>query len=196
MHAAWSSSIRGVRGETMCKLSCKCLSSVQTSVSGGSRAGSFGGYFTKKISLHRWKPFFSVLSQTPRNTTSPHTYPRKLSSVSLCKRSLYETTHVPPHTTHTRTLRPTHTPYNHKNENIAIMADQLNMNNLSLQESQHAPKPGHQQNGGYGQGRSAYIPPHMRGARGGPAPGPPAFDGPPPMGGPNGFGPPPGVQAK
>jgi ATP-dependent RNA helicase DDX3X len=76
------------------------------------------------------------------------------------------------------------------------MADQLNMNNLSLQESQHAPKPG-QQNGGYGQGRSAYIPPHMRGARGGPAPGPPAgFDGPPPMGGPNGFGPPPGAQAK
>jgi ATP-dependent RNA helicase DDX3X len=75
------------------------------------------------------------------------------------------------------------------------MADQLNMNNLSLQESQHAPKPGQQQNGGYGQGRSAYIPPHMRGARGGPAPGPPAFDGPPPMGGP-GFGPPPGAQAK
>jgi hypothetical protein len=35
----------------------------------------------------------------------------------------------------------------------------------------------------------------MRGARGGPAPGPPAFDGPPPMGGP-GFGPPPGAQAK
>lgn len=76
------------------------------------------------------------------------------------------------------------------------MADQLNMNNLSLQESQHAPKPG-QQNGGFGQGRSAYIPPHMRGARGGPAPGPPAgFDGPPPMGGPNGYGPPPGAHAK
>ena len=71
------------------------------------------------------------------------------------------------------------------------------MNNLSLQESQHAPKPGQQQNGGYGQGRSAYIPPHMRGARGGPAPGPPAaFNGPPPMGGPNGFGPPPGAQPK
>ena len=65
------------------------------------------------------------------------------------------------------------------------------MNNLSLQDSQHAPKPG-QQNGGFGQGRSAYIPPHMRGARGPPA-GPPAgFDGPPPMGGMNGYGPGPG----
>lgn len=78
------------------------------------------------------------------------------------------------------------------------MADQLNMNNLSLQESQHAPKPGQQNGGGggYGQGRSAYIPPHMRGARSGPAPGPPGgFSGPPPpMGGPNGFGPPPGAQ--
>jgi ATP-dependent RNA helicase DDX3X len=80
-----------------------------------------------------------------------------------------------------------------------MAAEQLNMNGLSLSESQHAPKPGQQQqqNGGYGQGRSAYIPPHMRGARGGPAPGPPAgFDGPPPMGGPNGFAPPPGAQAK
>jgi hypothetical protein len=79
-----------------------------------------------------------------------------------------------------------------------MAAEQLNMNGLSLSESQHAPKPGQQQqqNGGYGQGRSAYIPPHMRGARGGPAPGPPAgFDGPPPMGGPNGFAPP-GAQAK
>lgn len=97
---------------------------------------------------------------------------------------------------HTLTYQPD-APYNNKypiRPNIAIMADQLNMNNLSLQESQHAPKPG-QQNGGFGQGRSAYIPPHMRGARGGPAPGPPAgFDGPPPMGGPNGFGPPPGAH--
>jgi ATP-dependent RNA helicase DDX3X len=48
------------------------------------------------------------------------------------------------------------------------MADQLNMNNLSLGESQHAP----QQNGnGNGFVRSAYIPPHARGSAGGPAPG-------------------------
>ncbi|KAF2769870.1 putative ATP dependent RNA helicase [Teratosphaeria nubilosa] len=59
------------------------------------------------------------------------------------------------------------------------MADQLNMNGLSLQDSQHAPN--HQQQNGFGGGeRSAYIPPHMR-QRGGPPPGPPAgFDGPPP----------------
>jgi ATP-dependent RNA helicase DDX3X len=41
------------------------------------------------------------------------------------------------------------------------MADQLNMNGLSL-------------NGPHGQGRSAYIPPHMRGMP------PPSMDGPPP----------------
>lgn len=65
------------------------------------------------------------------------------------------------------------------------MADQLNMNNLSLQDSQHAPKPG-QQAGGFGQGRSAYIPPHMRQQR---AHGPPAgFDGPPPGPPMNGYG--------
>ena len=45
------------------------------------------------------------------------------------------------------------------------MADQLNMHGLSL-DSQH------------GQGRSAYIPPHMRGMP------PPQMDGPPPMNGP------------
>ncbi|KAI9755147.1 MAG: DEAD-box ATP-dependent RNA helicase [Chaenotheca gracillima] len=81
------------------------------------------------------------------------------------------------------------------------MADQINMNGLSLEESQHA-------GGGYrgpGQQRSAYIPPHMRGSMGGPAPGPggpggppPGMDGPPPMmngaAGINGsaWGPPPG----
>ncbi|CAL8577038.1 DEAD-box ATP-dependent RNA helicase [Xanthoria parietina] len=47
------------------------------------------------------------------------------------------------------------------------MADQLNMNGLSLADSQH----GH--GGGMGGGRSTYIPPHMRGV-------PPAADGPPP----------------
>lgn len=43
------------------------------------------------------------------------------------------------------------------------MADQLNMNGLSL-DSQH------------GQGRSAYIPPHMRGSM-----PQPQMDGPPPL---------------
>lgn len=57
------------------------------------------------------------------------------------------------------------------------MADQLNMNNLSLNESQHAPR----QNGGFV--RSAYIPPHARGSARGPAPGPAAMDGAPPMNG-------------
>lgn len=52
------------------------------------------------------------------------------------------------------------------------MADQLDMNGLSLHESQHAGGPG----GGL---RSAYVPPHAR--RGGP-PGPP-----PPMNGPGGM---------
>ncbi|CAD0110784.1 unnamed protein product [Aureobasidium uvarum] len=57
------------------------------------------------------------------------------------------------------------------------MADQLNMNNLSLSESQHAPR----QNGNGGFVRSAYIPPHARGSTRGPAPGPAAMDGAPPM---------------
>ena len=57
------------------------------------------------------------------------------------------------------------------------MADGLQMGNLSLNESQHAP-----QGNAPGQGRAAYIPPHLRG-RGGPAPGPgPAADGPTPGG--------------
>jgi hypothetical protein len=50
------------------------------------------------------------------------------------------------------------------------MAEQLNMNGLSLNESRHAP------NGNINGGRSAYIPPHLRGRGGapmddGPAPG-------------------------
>ena len=49
------------------------------------------------------------------------------------------------------------------------MADQLNMNGLSLNDSRHAP------NGSINGGRSAYIPPHLRG-RG----GPPPMDGPAP----------------
>ncbi|KAF2090643.1 DEAD-domain-containing protein, partial [Saccharata proteae CBS 121410] len=58
------------------------------------------------------------------------------------------------------------------------MADQLNMGNLSLNDSQHAPH-----NGGGFQERSAYIPPHLRNR------GPQAMDAPPPMM--NGGGPPP-----
>lgn len=47
------------------------------------------------------------------------------------------------------------------------MADQLNLGGLSLAESQHANSMN---------GRSTYIPPHMRGVNGGP---PPGMDGPP-----------------
>ncbi|KAI9834856.1 MAG: DEAD-box ATP-dependent RNA helicase [Sarea resinae] len=61
------------------------------------------------------------------------------------------------------------------------MADQLNIDQLSLNESQHA-------NGFGGQPRSAYIPPHLRAKMGGaPSAGPPAG---PPTGPP---GPPPGM---
>ncbi|CAK4034554.1 ATP-dependent RNA helicase DED1 [Lecanosticta acicola] len=74
------------------------------------------------------------------------------------------------------------------------MAEQLNMNGLSLKDSAHAPPPGpaqppQQQNGGFNGERSAYIPPHMRqrGGGGPPAGRPNGFDGPPP--GPNGFPP-------
>ncbi|KAG9530980.1 DEAD-domain-containing protein, partial [Aureobasidium melanogenum] len=66
------------------------------------------------------------------------------------------------------------------------MADQLNMGNLSLSESQHAPR----QNGNGGFVRSAYIPPHARGSARGPAP----MDGAPPMNG-NFDGPRPGYGA-
>ncbi|MCJ1306277.1 DEAD-box ATP-dependent RNA helicase, partial [Hypocenomyce scalaris] len=51
------------------------------------------------------------------------------------------------------------------------MADHLNMGGLSLGESQHA--------NGIG-GRSAYIPPHLRGVNGGPTGPPPGMDGAPP----------------
>ncbi len=50
------------------------------------------------------------------------------------------------------------------------MADQLNMNGLSLADSQHAAVNGIS-------GRSTYIPPHMRGVSQGP---PPSMDGPAP----------------
>lgn len=70
------------------------------------------------------------------------------------------------------------------------MAESLNMNGLSLKDSQHADPQGGQPNGFSGE-RSAYIPPHMRqrasqappqaaapnGYDGGPAPAP----GPGPM---------------
>lgn len=66
------------------------------------------------------------------------------------------------------------------------MADQLNMGNMSLNESQHAP-----QNGGFTE-RAAYIPPHLRNR---PQPamdaGPmPVMNGgpPPPMNGGGGWG--------
>ncbi|KXS95987.1 hypothetical protein AC578_8088 [Pseudocercospora eumusae] len=52
------------------------------------------------------------------------------------------------------------------------MADQLNMNGLSLKDSSHA-GPGSQgppQQNGFGEGRSAYIPPHLRSRGGGPPP--------------------------
>jgi ATP-dependent RNA helicase DDX3X len=58
------------------------------------------------------------------------------------------------------------------------MADQLNVNGLSLNDSKHAGPP----NGGMPGGRPAYIPPHLRG-RGGP---------PPPMNSMDGAGPAPG----
>lgn len=51
------------------------------------------------------------------------------------------------------------------------MADQLNMNGLNL---------------GPGEQRASYIPPHMRGKPGGPAPGPVPNGGPPMNGGING----------
>jgi ATP-dependent RNA helicase DDX3X len=64
------------------------------------------------------------------------------------------------------------------------MADSLNMNGLSLQDSKHA-------SNGMGGGRSTYIPPHLRGSAGGPPPM--GLDGaaPPPMNG-SAWGPPPG----
>ncbi|KAK4500094.1 hypothetical protein PRZ48_008280 [Zasmidium cellare] len=78
------------------------------------------------------------------------------------------------------------------------MADQLNMNGLSLKDSQHAPPPGQGQQNGFGE-RGAYIPPHMRTRGGGPPPSAgPGFDGgpPPPAAVPNGMNgngfPPPG----
>lgn len=48
------------------------------------------------------------------------------------------------------------------------MADQLNLGGLTLADSQHATGVN---------GRSTYIPPHMRGANG----GPPPMEGPPPV---------------
>ena len=64
------------------------------------------------------------------------------------------------------------------------MAESLNMNGLSLQDSKHA-------GNGIGGGRSTYIPPHLRGA--GRVPPPMGMDGaaPPPMNG-SAWGPPPG----
>ncbi|KAF2435134.1 DEAD-domain-containing protein [Tothia fuscella] len=73
------------------------------------------------------------------------------------------------------------------------MADQINMNGLSLNDSQHAP------NGNFE--RSAYVPPHLRGRPAPPGgyPGPgPAMGGPPqppPNGYQNGQGPPPNSWA-
>ncbi len=61
------------------------------------------------------------------------------------------------------------------------MADSLNMNGLSLKDSQHASQGAPQQNG-FHEERAAYIPPHMRQRPGGPPAQPAGFDGgPPPM---------------
>lgn len=70
------------------------------------------------------------------------------------------------------------------------MAEQLNMNGLSLKDSSHASQGAapQQQNGFGGQERSAYIPPHMRASGRGP---PPAAAGPGAMNG-NAAYPPPG----
>lgn len=66
------------------------------------------------------------------------------------------------------------------------MPDNLKMNGLAINDAQNGPgQPGPG-------GRSAYIPPHMRGQPRGPAPGP--APGPPPMGY-DGSGPPPGPGA-
>ena len=63
------------------------------------------------------------------------------------------------------------------------MADHLNMNGLSLNESKHAGSNGM----GHPGVRSAYIPPHMRGSGGGPGPSPiDNLDGGPPAAGLNG----------
>jgi ATP-dependent RNA helicase DDX3X len=70
------------------------------------------------------------------------------------------------------------------------MADQLNMNGLTLKDSQHAAPPNGQQNG-FAE-RSAYIPPHLR-QRGGGPPAAAAAGGPPPVAQ-NGNFPPPGAQ--
>jgi ATP-dependent RNA helicase DDX3X len=50
------------------------------------------------------------------------------------------------------------------------MADQLNMGGLSLGDSQHAAG-----GPGSGGGRSAYIPPHLRGRMDGPSPASPGM---------------------
>lgn len=59
------------------------------------------------------------------------------------------------------------------------MADSLKIQNLSLNDSQHAPNGPPAANG-----RSAYIPPHLRGrnVNTGPAPGPSPMDGAGPAG--------------
>jgi len=54
------------------------------------------------------------------------------------------------------------------------MADGLQMGNLSINDSQHAP----QGNAPQGQGRAAYIPPHLRNSQRSAGPG--NVDGPPP----------------
>ena len=57
------------------------------------------------------------------------------------------------------------------------MADSLNMNGLSLKDSQHAPQAGGPQQNGFPE-RAAYIPPHMRQrAQQPPSGGPNGFDG-------------------
>lgn len=135
-----------------------------------------------------------LLSTSHHNLKSPLTLPYHHTSLSVvsclfCGRLL----HLRPPDDITSTLNNTTSDRSHslthaniqtnkqiqtRTSNIVTMADSLNMNGLSLKDSQHAPNGGPQQNGFSGE-RSAYIPPHMRG-RGGaqpPAAAPNGFDG-------------------
>lgn len=90
--------------------------------------------------------------------------------VQRLRRSINKTNPNSPHSltdhrslTHLSTQ--TNTPHllQSHSSNTAIMADSLNMNGLSLRDSQHASQPGApQQNGNGYTERAAYIPPHLR----------------------------------
>lgn len=76
-----------------------------------------------------------------------------------------------------RSLTPTAQQFSNTSaNNDEIMADSLNMNGLSLTDSQHAPQPGAAQQNGFPE-RAAYIPPHMRQRAAPPSSGPNGYDG-------------------